>query len=108
MPYGAFARGTDTLWVEAYDDPIQKHVQFQFYAANDKVGTNLADYADLLEATEAEERYVFKDSSDVTYADLVFIFSYETGDWRVEDNAFKDGIDTDMDLSGAWVRVKEE
>ncbi len=106
-PFGTFARGADSLWTQQFETSFEQQVNFQFYASNDKVSYNLSDYADFSEGTDDEDIYIFKDTAELTYSDLILTFSYETGNWEVEDRAFKEGIETDMDLSGEWVRVPE-
>ena len=103
---GVFAIGQDTLRIEANLD--MNEIGFDITAQNEQQWKSVFNDADHLESTGKSEIFIFQDSSEYTFEDLIFTYNYSKDTWEIEDLVFLEKRDSDRmtDLSGIYQRVK--
>jgi len=102
---GVFAIGSDTLKIEEeYDSDIS----FDISAVNENVQAFVFNTATTIESEEDYQKYSFSDSSEYTFEDLVFTYSYLNDTWTIDDLVWSNKLDTtrQIDLSGTYKRVE--
>ena len=103
---GVFVNGEDTLKIEANID--FNMIGFDVTSQNELQWKTVFDDAEHLEATGKSEKFIFQDSSEYTFEDLIFTYSYSKDTWEIEDLVYQKKRDSNRvtDLSGIYQRVK--
>ena len=101
---GKFAKGTDTLKV---DVGMEGTIDFDISASNEAVQTFVFNTAELFEYGDEYDKFMFKDSSEYSYQDLIFTYTYSSDTWKIEDLIWKNKLDSSrqIDLSGTYKRA---
>ena len=103
---GVFAKGEDTLKITANID--MDEIEFDITAQNDQQWKTVFNTASHLESVSDADKFVFQDSSEYTFEDLIFTYTYSKNQWEVTDLVFQNKRDEKRitDLSGTYVKVK--
>ena len=102
---GKFAINQDTLEITANLETNSMY--FDIRVQNKQQWKSVFNDAAHVESTRNSEIFVFQDSSEYAFEDLVFTYSYRKDQWEVEDMVFENNRDNNLvtDLSGIYQRV---
>jgi hypothetical protein len=107
---GTFSRKEgDTLKMTSYDpESYSPEMEFEIQAIGETAQVFLFNYAPEGDYINDDVvQFFFKDSTDMSFEDLVFLYNYKDDSWTIEDNISKQGRDPNrvIDFSGVYKRA---